>query len=148
MPKGVYRRRSIRERVLVQSNGCWEWVAGRNSKGYGLLYSKSQDRLLYAHRAFYTVFVAPIPDGLQIDHLCRNPSCVNPRHLEVVTHQENLARGKFGRKTHCVHGHPFDLLNTYYRRDRNERMCRACHNERNRKRRSGPLVRAARRRRG
>ena len=76
--------------------GCWTWIAGRTSRGYGSFGQGGPKRRVYAHRYAYELLVGPIPDGLVIDHLCRNPSCVNPDHLEPVTHQENCRRGVAG----------------------------------------------------
>jgi len=78
-----------------------------------------------AHRAVYRTMVGPIPDGLHIDHLCRNRRCVNPSHLEPVTQKVNSERGFFGSLTECHRGHPFDEINTYYRSD-SGRNCREC----------------------
>ena len=82
-----------------------------------------------AHRMIYELLVGPIPDGLEIDHLCRNRGCVNPGHMEPVTHRENLMRGDTvaaanPAKTHCIRGHPYDDENTY--RYGSHRYCRAC----------------------
>jgi hypothetical protein len=97
-----------------------------------------------AHRLFYEQLVGPIPDGLQLDHLCRVRHCVNPDHLEPVTQTANVLRGigptaVNAGKTHCVHGHPFTPDNTYINKQGN-RHCRACairraaeHKARNRK---------------
>lgn len=96
----------------------------------------------YAHRLAYEWAVGPIPPGAQIDHLCREPRCINPDHLEAVTQRENIVRGESpsavnARKTHCLHGHEFTPENTYRRPDDGNRQCRACANERNRQRASG-----------
>lgn len=73
-------------------NGCWVWNGAKSPLGYGRV---SRDgRWQEAHRVVYEDLRGPIPKGLSLDHLCRNPSCVNPDHLEPVTHRENLRRGK------------------------------------------------------
>ena len=87
-----------------------------------------------AHRAVYEAIIGAIPDGLQLDHLCRVRACVNPAHLEPVTCRENIRRGLTGihqrSKTHCPAGHPYDEANTLRRPDRGGiivRRCRECH---------------------
>jgi hypothetical protein len=88
----------------------------------------------------YETFVGPIPDGLTIDHLCCNPPCINPEHLEVVTMRENLRRGRSpvgvnARRTHCLHGHAFDERNTWICKE-GKRHCRECHRLREQARRA------------
>lgn len=83
-------------------SGCWVWIGARNQGGYGQVRYKSHTHL--AHRVIYESFNGLIPDGLQLDHLCKTPSCVNPKHLEAVTGQINTRRG-VGSKTHCAQGH-------------------------------------------
>jgi len=104
---------------------CWVWTGTLDRDGYGKV--KESGRSFAAHRAVYEALVGPIPDGLQLDHLCRNRSCVNPSHLDPVTHAENCRRAAAAR-THCKHGHVFDESNTYiYERDgKARRLCRAC----------------------
>lgn len=108
-------------------NGCWVWTAAKDREGYGR-FGVANNGVL-AHRAGYEMMVGPIPDGLQIDHLCRNTSCVNPRHLEPVTPKVNVHRS-FNvaalnvRKTHCIHGHEFTPENTAY--IKLGRACRTC----------------------
>jgi hypothetical protein len=84
-----------RRRDIDQSTGCWNWTGARTPKGYG------QIRLVggttaYTHREAYMAYVGQIPEGLHLDHLCRNRSCFNPEHLEPVTPRENARRGLTG----------------------------------------------------
>lgn len=123
----------LRERVLhyakPQASGCWEWAGYVAPKGYG--YLGFGGRQVLAHRASYEVFVGAIPEGLQIDHLCRNRACVNPDHLEPVTNFENYKRSPLSRinRTHCPRGHRYDSGNTQrHHGDAPGRRCRACHN--------------------
>lgn len=91
-PKGA-RGLTLAQRLafyVILDDGCWEWGGSRLRSGYGNLHHEG--RTLLAHRAFYELLVGPIPEGFQIDHLCRNPPCVRPDHLEAVTQAENLRR--------------------------------------------------------
>ncbi len=90
------------------------------SNGYG------KSGKSYAHREAYVETYGEIPDGLEIDHLCRTRSCVNPQHLEAVTHQENMARSLPAQKTHCINGHEFTPENTYRDPRHQQRYCRVC----------------------
>ena len=112
---------------------CWIWKGNRSAWGYGRFFTGKtiggNPRFVYAHRWSYEYFVGPIPIGLQVDHLCRVHSCVNPGHLEPVTLRDNILRGvsitaKHSRQTHCVNGHPFTPDNTY--RYGRKRKCREC----------------------
>lgn len=80
---------TIRARCEITPNGCWEWQGARQ-RGYGRI--RSGANVLRVHRVTYEAMVGPIPDGLDLDHLCRNRSCCNPAHLEPVTRRENLFR--------------------------------------------------------
>lgn len=129
---------------------CWEWTAYVKPKGYGV-FKTGPNRTDHAHRVSYELLVGPIPEGLELDHLCRNRRCVNPDHLEPVTHAENLRRGAWGthqaRKTHCPKGHEYNAKNTHFRNHPAgyiNRMCRVCARDRQRltRSRSGGKVRA------
>jgi hypothetical protein len=106
---------------------CWIWTGKIQVDGYGRWGKNGQP----AHRAAYEFFIGAIPNGLQLDHLCRVRPCVNPTHLEPVTALENSRRSRPYRKlaTHCKHGHPFDEANTRYGFNyarRWIRFCRTC----------------------
>jgi hypothetical protein len=109
---------------------CWFWTATINNRGYGTF--GLNGRMALAHRVAYELWIGPIPDGLEIDHLCGVRHCVNPAHLEAVTHRENLRRGTGfaavnGAKTHCPHGHEYTPENTYHNPNPNGgRICRTC----------------------
>lgn len=115
---------------------CWNWAGGK-SGGYGYFRLVPSRNMVPAHRVAYELVVGPIPEGLTIDHLCRNRACVNPAHMEPVTLRENLMRGDTlaaanTRKTHCLRGHEFDAENTQFHRG--SRRCRACSRDRMRRR--------------
>lgn len=107
---------------------CLLWTAGRDADGYGKF--KVDGRTVRAHRWLYEHWIGPIPDGLELDHLCRTPACVNPAHLEPVDARTNTLRGNNpaalnARKTHCKRGHEFDDKNTYAPPS-GGRICRRC----------------------
>ncbi|MEL3944487.1 HNH endonuclease signature motif containing protein [Streptomyces sp. LNU-CPARS28] len=116
------------DKIRDGHGGCWEWTGHIKPNGYGQV--RVGGRKFNAHRFSYEALRAPIPEGLVIDHLCRNRRCVNPDHLEPVTHRTNILRGTGpaacnARRTHCVRGHRFDTANTYVAPS-GARQCRAC----------------------
>lgn len=123
---------------------CWLWTSRVSKAGYGVM--SLEGRQIYAHRWAYERFVGPMPKALELDHLCRNPGCVNYGHLEVVTHQVNTLRGEsppaqFARRDSCSKGHRYTPENTFTRPDKS-RGCRICDRARSRE---GYLKRKARR---
>ncbi len=122
----------ITDRVRPADSGCWEWEGAHTTAGYAETFLDRKVR--YAHRVLYEAARGPIPAGLTIDHLCRNPGCVNPAHLEAVTMRENLMRGTgpaahAARATACPQGHPYDEANTIREGRHQTRRCRACKRE-------------------
>lgn len=115
-------------RVEQTELGCWEWHGARNDRGYGQL--RVDGRVQSTHRLSYEIHVGPIPDGLQLDHLCRNRCCCNPQHLEPVTPAVNTRRGEPAQRTHCPRGHAYDEANTYRDARTGRRACRRCHADR------------------
>lgn len=120
--------RRLHSKFLLGGPGCWEWTAARTREGYGRFGLHGRRR--QAHRVVYQWLVGPVPDGMVLDHLCRNRACVRPDHLEPVTDKVNVLRGegpapRNASKTHCLAGHPYDEENTYRRPD-GCRDCRAC----------------------
>lgn len=140
------------KKVQIDDKGCWNWTGCKCALGYGQFYysNKTKSRAKGTHRYSYEAHKGPIPEGLSIDHLCRNPSCCNPDHLEAVTRGENNSRAwaatskerqlarvsKAGRvaaellksKTHCKHGHERTGYNAYIYKGRQD--CRTCRKRR------------------
>ena len=128
----TYRRRMspLEESIEYEPNsGCWLWTAALQPKGYAEL--QRNKKVILVHRLFYERYRGPIPPGLEIDHLCRVRSCVNPDHMEVVTSRVNSLRGngvggRNARKTLAKCGHP---LSPPPRSISGPRYCRPCRRE-------------------
>lgn len=108
---------------------CWLWTRGKSGAGYGVVHYDG--RMRSVHIVLYVSVFGPVPEGLELDHLCRNRNCVNPWHLEPVTHQENILRGntimaRLARQTHCKRGHLLEGDNLYVGKKRWGRNCIAC----------------------
>jgi len=113
----------LEEKSTLQPSGCITWNGRIYRGGYGR--TCVHGRLQMVHRVAYEIAKGPIEPGLCIDHLCRVRSCINPDHLEAVTHQENVRRGARATQTHCHRGHEFTLENTRHLSS-GGRVCRAC----------------------
>lgn len=124
---------TVRVRLAETDLGCFEWQGFINSHGYGVVRLGPGDRR-YVHRVVYEAIVGPIPEDMEIDHLCRNTKCSKPNHLEAVTHRVNILRGQTvmaaeAKRTRCPRGHAYDLVSK--RGDgRTFRDCRTCRDER------------------
>ena len=122
-------------------SGCWIWTSALSYEGYGRC--KIDGKTLCAHRVSYEMLKGEIPDGLQLDHLCRNRCCINPDHLDPVTVKENYERGiapveinrKKREQTECKRGHPLHGDNIRIGNG-GRRICRACNKLYMRERRS------------
>lgn len=113
---------------MINTDDCWLYAGYKNTLGYGQIFANRKYQ--YAHRVSYETFVAPIPEGLVIDHLCSVRCCINPNHLEPVTARVNTLRGEGvlanKRKTHCPKGHEYTRENTQYFGKKRWRRCRQC----------------------
>lgn len=115
-------------------DGCWQWIGAVSDLGYGTV-SLTGEKTKHAHRAVFELYYGPIPQGLVLDHICRNPGCVNPEHLEPVTQRENMNRGNSPsnvakRTGYCGRGHALTPENVCIRAN-GHRLCRTCRDMRN-----------------
>lgn len=142
--KSVPAHERIMARVVVTENGCWVFQGAKNKRGYGVVNLGRMVGTALVHRVIWEHHRGEIPGDLTLDHLCANPACCNPDHLEPVSKSENTRRqwtrrspdpGRKNRnKTHCPHGHPYDVENTFRFGPENRwRRCRTCNRLRNRK---------------
>lgn len=127
----------LRSRCVVTENGCWLWQGCISDGRYGSL--KYKGRIRRAHCVTYELSVGPVPDNLELDHTCKVTTCINPEHLEPVTHKVNVQRGdlkhvsgkRYAAQTHCIHGHPYEPHNLYLDK-KGHKSCRTCARDRNR----------------
>lgn len=131
------------------NSGCWLWTGSITKDGYGKCRPRDKRTVTSAHRVVWESHHGQIPSGTEMDHLCRTRCCVNPAHLEPVSHADNIRRGlapgatakRHKSITHCPHGHEYTTENTGLKRDwrvpgRMNRYCRTCVRERGAKARS------------
>lgn len=133
---------TIKERFMrkvEQGPGCWMWRGFTRDTGYGSFWWP--EKVIPAHRAAYLLFHGPIPDGMTVDHICFQPSCVNPDHLQLLTLSQNAARQRKALSDYCQRGHEFTPENTMIQLNRtgsgrrsHYRLCRACREESQRRR--------------
>lgn len=146
MPPGdgkTVQQRFSKRYVVDSVTGCWNWTAGKKQRGYGSIWipegqaGGKKGKCVQAHILSYVWKYGPVPKGLELDHTCRNRSCVNPDHLEAVTHKVNCLRGESpmainARKTTCPKGHPYS--GAYKRKKCINRYCLTCERARKRNR--------------
>lgn len=121
--KGSTRSRLHPVGYVIEESGCWSWVGYLNADGYGIWEG------MLASRKMFAMANGPIPKGRELDHLCRNRACINPAHLESVSHKENCLRGESfsarnAQKTHCKRGHEYSGANLYVHKG--GRRCLEC----------------------
>ena len=125
--RGTIEERFGSRYLIDDITGCWNWTGAVSNRSYGSIYRDG--RMQKAHRVSYELSCGPVPDGLDLDHICRNRLCVNPDHLEPVTRSENLRRSplmdRHSKKTHCIRGHEFTSENTRMRPN-GHRVCKEC----------------------
>lgn len=134
--------RLLSKAVRDPETDCWQWQGWVTPRGYGEIIS--HDKKIGVHRAMYELEHGSIGEGMEIDHLCRLRSCINPAHLEAVSRKENILRGvspcaRLARRTHCPQGHEYTPENTKIVQTRwgalrgTGRQCRMCHKLSNRR---------------
>lgn len=128
-------KKRLLSKIIVDANGCWNWQGATFKKVNGLYsqirmtFGYKKHALRYAHRVSYEYFKGKVAEQLELDHLCRNTLCINPEHLEPVTHTENMRRRPDINKSHCKHGHEFNSTNIYVN-PKGVKECRECRRSR------------------
>jgi len=119
------RLKSFWDRVLFTTD-CLEWIGAKNPRGYGLFWDGVH--FVPAHRYILDLIKRKFDKALSIDHLCKNTSCVNPKHLDPCTIGDNVRRGERANRTHCARGnHPLSGVNLYIHNG--QRKCKECRRE-------------------
>ncbi len=140
MPREYHRRpldQRLREQMEINDAGCWIWTGSRTVYGYGQMSDPRVGRPVHAHRLSYECFVGPIPDGHDIHHVCRVRPCINPAHLEAVSHGDHAEEhAEATRKSVCPKCGGSDFL---VRSDKSLR-CRPCHTAKEHERRAKRLL--------
>lgn len=122
---------NLQDKIMPEPmSGCWIWIGAKAGRNYGVV--QYNGKMKYAHNVVREILIGKMPEGMEPDHLCRLPCCVNPHHIEPVTHKENLRRSsaiesmrKWAKSiTHCPRGHVYDSDNTFVHK--NKRSCRKC----------------------
>lgn len=133
---------ALKGRFIVNDSGCWCYTGSKGRDGYGL-WRLSENKRIPAHRHAYLAAFGFIPSGYVVDHMCRNPQCVNPSHLRACTQRENVlapwsqARAAaFARRDKCSKGHDYSSVNA-----RGHRECVICQRERSRAKRQRWVMR-------
>lgn len=142
MPLNLTAEQRITKSVVIDEAGCWIWQKGKNQYGYGQI--RLDKKRWLVHRLTYTLFVGEIPEGMDIDHLCRVRDCCNPSHLEPVDRKTNLVRGEHPnmqahREGRCARGHVVNADTASPRSD-GRLKCRECTNARARERRANAAI--------
>ena len=130
MGKGDSIEIRIKQKIKILPNGCWEWIGAKLKKPYGnygqiRIGTRENNKLKRAHVISYILYKGEIPNGKEIYHICRNTLCVNPDHLQAITHEENCKRRKDSGLQFCKHGHKYTIETTYIN-TRGIRECRVC----------------------
>jgi hypothetical protein len=128
-------KQRIENKIIKLDNGCWQWQGAKHYSNNKIPYGQlriSRTKLKMAHIISYEVFIGKIPAKMDIDHLCKNTLCVNPKHLEAVSHKINCQRRKDSGLPHCIYGHKYTKKTSYFN-SKGYRKCKICRVLRSRK---------------